>query len=310
MMELANMRCVVLGGGGFVGTNLCRALVGRVASLRIFGRRLSFPEAVDNVEWISGDFTDTERLTTAISGCDVVFHLLNATTPASSNLDKVADLQANVVGTLRLLDACRAEGVRRVIFVSSGGTIYGIPKLVPTPESAPTSPITAYGVSKLAIEKYLSLYEYSYGLEYRALRVANPFGPYQLAVKHQGAIAAFMRQVLLQQPIEIWGDGSVVRDYIYIDDVVRAMTAAVEHQGPSRVFNIGSGEGRSLRDIVASIESVSGIKASVRYVDGRSIDVPRSVLDTRLAHAELGWQPQFDFPAGIRRTWDWIKAIP
>lgn len=306
MISLRDKRCVVLGAGGFIGTNLCRRLASQAGLVRGFGRRLAFPDALQGVEWMTGDFADPTSVAAAISGCDTVFHLINATTPASANIDKLADLQANVASTLRLLDACREEGVKRIVFVSSGGTIYGIPKQIPTPETAPTSPITAYGISKLAIEKYLSLYEYLYGIEHRILRVANPYGPYQTALKHQGAVAAFMHQCVNGQPIRIWGDGNVVRDYIYVDDVVDALSLAATHTGPSRVFNVGSGEGRSLLEIISAIETVSGVTPSMQFSPSRAVDVPRSVLDTRLAASELNWTPATSFMDGMQRTWNWI----
>jgi UDP-glucose 4-epimerase len=302
------MRCAVLGAGGFLGTNLCRELQPQVASVRAFGRRQSFPSALIGVEWIPGDFTEPTSVATAISGCDTVFHLVNATTPASANIDKLADLQSNVAPTLRLLEACREAGVKRVIFISSGGTIYGLPKQVPTPESAPTDPITAYGISKLAIEKYLGLYEYLHGLQYRVLRVANPFGPYQTALKSQGVIAAFMHQCASREPIHIWGDGSSVRDYVYVTDVVDAMLAAAQHQGPSRVFNIGGGQGRSLLDILDVIKRVSGTTPEIQFSPSRSVDIPRSILDISLASQELGWTPQTTFDEGMQRTWAWAIA--
>jgi UDP-glucose 4-epimerase len=307
MGELSGMRCAVLGAGGFLGTNLCLALKGSVANLRGFGRRQSFPGALRGVEWVEGDFTDTTSLATAISGCDVVFHLVNATTPASANIDKVADLEINVVGTLRLLEACRAEGVKRIVFVSSGGTVYGIPSQIPTPENAATAPITAYGISKLSIERYLALYEYLHGLEYRVLRLANPYGQYQTALKSQGVIAAFLRQVSRNEPIEIWGDGTVVRDYVYVDDVTQALRKAAIHSGPSRIFNIGSGHGKSLNEIVESINSVLKVSPTVVFRRGRSVDVPVSVLDTTLAQMELAWTPRIGFEDGLSRTWDWIQ---
>jgi len=307
-VNLSRMRCAVLGAGGFIGTNLCRALVGRVDSLRAFGRRQSFPEALRGCDWMPGDFADPTCLAAAVAGCDVVFHLVNATTPASANVDKVADLNANVASTLSLLDACRETGVRRVVFVSSGGTIYGIPEQVPTPETSTTNPITAYGISKLAIEKYLGLYEYLYGLEYRVLRVANPFGPYQMALKSQGVTAAFLHWALAGKPIEMWGDGSVIRDYIFIDDVVDALMLAATHEGSSRIFNIGSGEGRSLNDIVAAIERLLGEKIPVDHRPGRPVDVPVSVLDTTLAKNELDWQARTPFEEGLRNTLDWMRA--
>lgn len=306
--DLSRLRCAVLGAGGFIGTNLCRALVGRVDTLRAFGRRQSFPDAMHGCDWIPGDFTDPTCLSAAIAGCDVVFHLVNATTPASANVDKIADLNANVVSTLNLLNACRETGVRRVVFVSSGGTIYGIPNQVPTPEMAPTNPITAYGISKLAIEKYLGLYEHLYGLEYRVLRVANPFGPYQTTQKNQGVIAAFARRALASKPIEMWGDGSVTRDYVFIDDVVEALMLAATHEGAGRIFNIGSGEGRSLSDIVTAINRLLGADIPVDHRPGRPVDVPVSILDTTFAATDLVWEPRAIFEEGLQATIEWMKS--
>ena len=303
------MQCLVLGAGGFIGTNLCRSLLMKGHTVRAFGRRQSFPEALRGCDWIPGDFADPASLASTISGCDVVFHLVNATTPASANVDKVADLNANVASTLHLLEACRETGVSRVVFVSSGGTIYGIPDQVPTPETASTNPITAYGISKLAIEKYLGLYEYLHHLDYRVLRVANPFGPYQTALKNQGVIAAFVRRALTGQHIEMWGDGCVIRDYIYIDDVVEALILAATHQGPNRIFNIGSGEGRSLNDIVAAIARLLEVDILVERRPARSVDVPVSILDTTLAAQDLTWQPSTQFEEGLRVTIAWMKSM-
>lgn len=306
--NLSGLRCAVLGAGGFIGTNLCRALIGRVESLRAFGRRQLFSDALRGCEWMQGNFADPTCMVTAITGCDVVFHLVNATTPASANVDKVADLNTNVINTLHLLNACRECGVRRVVFVSSGGTIYGIPNQVPTPETAPTNPISAYGISKLAIEKYLSLYEYLYGLEFRVLRVANPFGPFQMATKHQGVIAAFLHSALSRMPIEMWGDGSVIRDYVYIDDVVESMLLAATHEGHGRIFNIGSGEGRSLNNIIAAIEELLGTKLSVERRSSRPVDVPVSILDNTFAAKDLNWQPNTVFKEGLRLTIEWMRS--
>lgn len=308
LVDLSHTRCAVLGAGGFIGTNLCRALVGKVGALRAFGRRQSFPGAIRGCEWVEGDFTDPTCLPAAIAGCEVVFHLVNASTPAGANIDMIADLNANVVSTLRLLDACREVGVRRVVFVSSGGTIYGIPDQVPTPESAPTNPITSYGISKLAIERYLGLYEYLYGLDYRVLRVANPFGPYQTALKNQGVIAAFIRRALAGKPIEIWGDGSVTRDYVYIDDVVKALTLAATYDGSHRIFNIGSGEGRSLNEIAASIGKLLATEIPMIRRSGRSVDVPLSILDTSIATKYLRWRPYTSFEKGLSSTIAWLKS--
>ena len=306
--DLSKMRCIVLGAGGFIGANLCRSLLGQVGALRAFGRRNAFPIQSRDCEWITGDFADPHALASAISRSDVVFHLVNATTPAEANLDKVAELNANVANTLRLLDICRATGVQRVVFVSSGGTIYGMPTEIPTPETAPTNPITAYGISKLAIEKYLGLYEYLDGLEYRVLRVANPFGPFQRNLKNQGVIGAFLHKALAGKSIEIWGDGNVVRDYIYIDDVVDALIRAATHGGAGRIFNIGSGEGRSLNDLVSTIGRLLNIDLPIEYRSARPVDVPVSILNTSFAAKDLNWRAYTNFEDGLRNTIAWMQT--
>jgi UDP-glucose 4-epimerase len=307
MSELSSMRCVVFGGGGFIGTNLCRALAGKVETLRAFGRRKSFPEALEGIDWIPGDFKDSSALASAVAGCDVVFHLITSTTPTSANVDKIADLNSNVVSFLHLLEACRLQRVRRVVFVSSGGTVYGIPNRIPTTEDSPTNPITAYGISKLAIEKYLALYEHLYGLEYRVLRVSNPYGPFQTSIRNQGVIAAFLGRALAGKPIEMWGDGSIIRDYIYIDDVVEALQKAAVHEGQARVLNIGSGEGYTLRQLVTAIEKELGLTVKILQYEGRPVDVPCSILDISSATAELGWYPRTSLTDGLEKTAGWMR---
>ena len=214
--------CIVLGGGGFIGTNLCRRLVANGHRVRAFGRRRPFSES-DDIEWFQGDFSDPAALAAAIETFEIVYHLVNATTPLSANLDMVGDLQRNVVASVGMLEICRKLRISRVVFVSSGGTMYGCPQQIPTPETAPTDPITAYGISKLAIEKYLALNQHLHQLDYRVLRVTNPFGPFQTAMKNQGVIASIVSHGVRHEEIEIWGDGSVVRDFIFIDDVVDAL---------------------------------------------------------------------------------------
>ena len=307
MTELSELRCVILGGGGFIGTNLCRGLQGRVAYLRAFGRRRLFPDAIEGVEWIEGDFEDIKSMTAAVGQCDTVVHLVGATTPESANIDKIGDLTANVIPTLHLLEACRELNVRRVIFVSSASTVYGIPAKLPTPETAMTLPMTAYGISKLAIEKYLALYHYLHRLQFCVLRVANPYGPYQLANKGQGVIAAFLRRILAGKPVDIWGDGSVVRDYIYIDDTVNALTRAMTYEGPHQIFNIGSGTGRNLIEILNSIQRILDRTVEVNYHEGRAIDVPSSFLDITRAANEVRWGPQISFEDGLERTIAWLR---
>jgi UDP-glucose 4-epimerase len=306
-MAARESSCFVLGGGGFIGTNLCRGLAASGRRVRAFGRRCLFPSDLKGVEWRQGDLDDEAAVGAAIESFDVVFHLVHTTTPQSSNLNIAADIEDNVVSTIPLLETCRRQGVKRVVFASSGGTVYGKARQVPTPETAPTEPICAYGISKLAIEKYLALYEHLHGLDFRVLRIANPFGPFQLALKNQGVIAALIARALRGEAVEIWGDGSVVRDFIFVDDVVDAFTAAMAHESGERVFNIGSGKGRSLLDVIAAIENQLDMKLKLQWRPGRSLDVPASVVAIERARTGLGWAPKTSFADGLERTIAWAR---
>jgi UDP-glucose 4-epimerase len=307
-MGASGPSCIVLGGGGFLGVNLCRRLASSGWRVRAFGRQCLFLEALEGVEWYQGDFTDPSALTSAIASCDVVFHLVHATTPYSANLDMTADLQQNVASTIALLDISRDLGVKRIVFVSSGGVVYGQASQIPIPEAAPTEPIAAYGISKLAIEKYLALYQHLHGLDFRVLRVANPFGPFQVATKNHGIIAALISHALDDEATEIWGDGSAVRDYIFVDDVIDAMEAAAADRSDMRIFNIGSGRGRSLREIIAVIETQLDRKLDLIWKPARPIDVRTSVLLTERARDVLGWAPKMSFEDGLRHTIAWWRG--
>jgi UDP-glucose 4-epimerase len=192
--------------------------------------------------------------------------------------------------------------------VSSGGTVYGKAKDVPTPETAATDPITAYGISNLALEKYLALHEHLYGLSYRVLRVTNAFGPFQVALKNQGIIAAVISRALRNESVEIWGDGSVVRDFVFADDIMDALEAAASDQSEARIFNIGSGQGRMLRDVIATIEKLMDRKLEIRWKDKRAVDVPVSVVSIERAKNVLGWTPKTPFEQGVQKTIAWWQS--
>jgi UDP-glucose 4-epimerase len=297
----------VLGAGGFIGVNLCRRLADLGWQVRAFGRRCIFPEQLSGVEWYQGDFADGTSLANAVQSSDVIFHLANATTPQSANLDVAGDVQKNVLPSLALFELASKLRLGRIIFASSGGTIYGRSAPIPTPETAQNDPITAYAISKLAIEKYLALYETMHGMQYRILRVSNPFGPFQTPEKNQGLIAALVSRGLRNEDIEIWGNGSAVRDFIFIDDVVEAMVAAANDQSNERVFNIGSGKGRSIQEIIGAIESHLGA-LKISWKPGRAIDVPVSVLSIDRAKQVLNWTPKIPLEDGINKTIAWWRS--
>lgn len=308
-------RCLVLGGRGFVGSHLVDALLARGYPVRCFDRPHVAPLGASHLtnphfELYEGDLVSEADVAEALDGCDVVYHLVSSTLPKSSNADPVFDVESNVLGTIRLLNHASKVGVQKVIFVSSGGTVYGIPQQAPISETHPTDPICSYGISKLAIEKYLGLFKRLHGLDYTVLRIANPFGERQRTQASQGAVAVFLGKALRGEPIEIWGDGSVVRDYIHIADVVGALLAALDQESTEHVFNIGSGQGLSLNEVLDAIERVTKRKTIRQYVTGRTFDVPASVLCIERARNMLGWSPQVDFEHGLACFAEWLLQHP
>lgn len=310
---LAGSTCLVLGARGFIGSHLTDALLAAGAHVRAFDR--PGIQAVkglqeDNRPGLSsleGDLVSTKDIDMALTGVDVCYHLVSTTLPKTSNLDPAYDIETNLLGTLRLLDAAVRHKVKRVVFTSSGGTVYGNPSHTPIAESHPTEPTCSYGIMKLAIEKYLALYQQLHGLQHTVLRLANPYGERQRIEASQGAVAVFLGRALRGEAIEIWGDGSVVRDYLHISDVVRALIAAATSGSANQVFNIGSGQGSSLNTLLSAIREVTGKDLNVSYQPGRGFDVPVNVLDVTRAEKELGWAPQTNLQTGIAQTWQWIQ---
>ena len=311
---MAEGRCLVLGGAGFMGSHLVELLVREGRAVRVFdlpgaaAKRLAAVKA--KIELIEGDFQQAREVAAAVEGCEAVFHLIGTTVPSTSNRDPAYDTETNLLATLRLLEACVRAKVKQVVFSSSGGTVYGVAERLPIPETHPTEPRTSYGIVKLAIEKNLELFRHLHGLDYTALRIGNAYGPRLPVGGEQGAVGAFLKCLKHGQPIPLWGEGAAVRDYVYVEDVARAFRAALGQRSPHRVFNIGTGRGTSLRELIALLERVTGRKAALEQRMGRAADVPENVLDTALARQHLGWTSQVSLEDGLARTWKWVEASP
>jgi UDP-glucose 4-epimerase len=307
-------RCLVLGGRGFIGSHLVDRLLEDGIPTRVLARRL--PADADAnagyrthelLEVVSGDFNNEIDLLNAMDDCDSCVHLISTTLPKSSNENMIYDVQTNLVGTVRLLHYAKKVGMTKVVFVSSGGAVYGDAQRPLIDEDHPTNPRSSYGITKLASEKYFLMFADA-TLSTTVLRLSNPYGPRQRTTINQGAIAVFLNRALKHQEIQIWGDGEVVRDYLYISDCVAAIAQALEYRGSERLFNIGSGTGQSLNEILHKIEDVLGHKIPVSYTEGRSVDVARNVLDVERARKHLGWSPKVGFAEGLAATADWYKA--
>lgn len=304
--SLNGRRCVVLGAAGFIGKNLCAALIG--AGARVVGVDVKLAAALlPAVEWHNIRLDDSTKLETLLEANDIVIHCISSTVPASMHTPD-ADVSENVIASLRLFDACVRVGVSRLVFLSSGGTVYGADVEVPTPEDAPQNPISWYGVQKLAIEKYLAVYRRLHALDSIILRISNPFGPHQNNL-NQGLVGSVVRHALADTPVDIFGDGRVTRDYIYITDVVSAilLAASLKRGSGPYLYNVGSGIGRSVNEVVAAVQSVCDVQIKINRMPGRPVDVPTSVLDVRRAAEHLAWRPTTPWEDAIRLTFNWAR---
>jgi UDP-glucose 4-epimerase len=306
------VKCLILGGGGFIGSAIVDRMLAEGHSVRVFERPRVVPyrgfAQTEDLEWFAGDLLSAHDVSGALDGVDTVIHLVSTTLPKGSNEDPIYDVQTNLVGTLQILNLMVQRKTSRIIFVSSGGTVYGAPRYLPIDEQHPTEPQVSYGITKLAVEKYLLLFEQLHGVRATILRLANPYGERQRVETAQGAVAAFLQRALLGQCVDIWGDGSVIRDYVYIGDVADAFACAVKYEGPRSVFNIGSGRGTSLNELLAIVESTLGVVVERRYLASRPFDLKVNVLNVALAEQELKWKERFSIEEGIARTAAWIEA--
>jgi UDP-glucose 4-epimerase len=301
-------KVLVTGGSGFIGSHVVDKLLAHGHSVRVFDRQAErFRAPLPDVDYRFGNYTDRMALVEALTGVDAVYHLLSTTVPGTADLDPVTDVQDNLIGAIKLLESMRGLGLRRILFLSSGGTVYGIPETIPIPETHALRPISAYGIVKASIEHYLEMYRRARGFSPIIIRASNPFGPRQAHSGVQGVISTFLRQILAGEPIEIWGDGSVVRDYLEVGDLaelcVRAGTSHCEG-----AYNAGSGYGLSINEIIEAVRKVTGSDFETVYEPGRLVDVPCSVLDCSRAKTDFGWECKTGFDAGLRNTWNWLRT--
>jgi UDP-glucose 4-epimerase len=288
------MNAVVFGGAGFIGSQLCASLAAAGGRVRCCDR-LPGP-ALPGIESWRADFTaaPVAELEALVEGAEAVFHLVGTAEPATAG--EAVDQEIEIASG-RLLEACRRQRVAVSVLLSSGGTVYGRPESLPIPEAHPLRPCCAYGRHKLALER---LFQQS-GMPTVILRAANVYGPGQRPFRTQGVIASFLAAARLGKPLEIWGGGLVVRDYLFVADLVLALQAAARMPvAPGSVFNVGTGRGVSLLELVRLLEDCLGQPLARRHLDGRACDLPANVLDSSLAHAQLGWRSSVSLEAGLR----------
>jgi UDP-glucose 4-epimerase len=305
----------VTGGAGFIGSNLCRALLERGIRVRVLddfstGRRRNLEGVEEDVEIVEGDLRDLRAVSSAVAGTSVVFHEAAIPSVARSIADPVASNEVNVTGTLNVLLAARDAGVERVVFASSAA-VYGNSEVLPLHEGLPTRPVSPYGVTKLAGERYLEAFTRTWGTPTVALRYLNVFGPRQNPrSQYASAIPTFISRTLRGEPVTIYGDGEQARDFVYVGDIVRANVLAAEapEAALGRTFNIGCGRRHTVNELIATIGSlVPGEHPPAVHAEPRPGEIRDSWSDITMARDVLGFEPADTFESGLERTVEWFS---
>lgn len=302
------MKILVLGGNGFIGSHIVDKLSHNGHHVRVYDRAPErYRSPLPKVEYVAGNFDDQLLLAESMEGVDIICHFISTTVPGTSNIDMKLDIETNLINTLNLLNIMHKKSMKKIVYLSSGGAIYGNPQIIPIPENHPLNPISSYGVVKLAIEKYLFMYQELYDFEPIILRPSNPFGPRQGHQGTQGLIGTLLGRVIRGEPIEVWGNGKVIRDYIYIDDFVELCIAAIEGQIKG-VYNAGSGKGHSILDVISAVNEITGYDNEIIFKQGRVFDPGEIVLDITLAKRTFGWQQKTSLCEGILKHYHWIRT--
>lgn len=301
---------LVIGANGFIGSHLVDALVESGHHVSAFDRfrseRPTFGST--SVTPIVGDFLSRADIETAVRGQDYVLHFLSTTTPATAENDPTLDIRTNVAQTVELLEACVAASVKHFYFASTGGAIYGSQGKSEYSEADRAVPISPYGIGKLTLENYLGYFKAKHDLSSTVFRVSNPYGTRQRPDRKQGLIPIALRQIVLGKPVMRLGDGSMVRDYIYVDDLVRMISLVVGMETRHVTYNMGSGQGYSVNEVIDSLRRVTGQSFEITVAPKPPTFVDRVVLDTRRWRDEFGDIDLTPLDAGIRKTFDDITS--
>ncbi|MDQ3556043.1 MAG: NAD-dependent epimerase/dehydratase family protein [Gemmatimonadota bacterium] len=308
-------RVLVTGGAGFIGSHVTDAYLRRgdrvtVLDSLVHGRRENVPQGA---EFVHADIRDPQAAELIRDGgFDLINHHAAQMDVRVSVTDPRFDASVNVDGLLNVVHAAHQAGVGRVLFVSSGGVVYGEPEVRPTPETAPKLPESPYGVTKLAGEQYLYYYHRVHGLEYAALRYSNVFGPRQDPHGEAGVVAIFSTKLLGDEPLTVFGDGEQTRDYVYVGDVVRANMLLSDAELPrarsldDRGFNVGTGIETSVKALAETLMRAADRQVELRHAEARAGELRHSSLDTGQLRS-LGWSADVGLEAGLRETYEWIR---
>ena len=305
------MTCLVVGGGGFIGQWLTRRLIETGRSVVVLGRRPEAPDGLDaRAKYVAGDYGDPKVISVLLAEAIEVVNLAYATVPKSSFDDPLFDLSMNLQPSVNLLQAAvNKPYLRKIVLVSSGGTVYGHAIRTPIVEEHPTNPVSPYGITKLAIEKYGLMFHRLYGVPVVVMRPANAYGEGQAPFRGQGFVATAAASILQGRPLTVFGCDQTVRDYVHVDDIATALVAALDVGDNGACYNAGSGLGHSTQevlDLLSALGRQHGATTQVMHMPARPFDVAVNVLDCSRLEAISGWRARVALTDGIDRVWHWL----
>jgi len=304
-----NKKCLVTGGAGFIASHLVDKLLEKGCDVAIIDNLSTGKKENLNPK---ADFYNFDIQDSEISGIfekvkpEIVFHYAAQIDVRKSVDDPAESAKTNILGSLNILENCKKYGVKKIIFASSGGAIYGEADVVPTPESYSPQPVSPYGIEKFVFEHYLYFYKKEYGLDYLILRFANIYGPRQNSKGEAGVIAIFCDKIMRKEKVVINGDGNQTRDFVFVEDVINANILGIE-KNKSGIFNVGTSKETNVNDIFHELNKVFGLKAQEIHGPQKAGEQKRSCLDFVKIKKELGWEPKYDIGSGLFKTQKWFK---
>ncbi|MDB5966730.1 MAG: nucleoside-diphosphate sugar epimerase [Polaromonas sp.] len=307
------MRTCVIGGGGFIGKHLVSLLLGSGRDVVVLGRRRNRPEGLDGrANYVSCDYSEREQLDVALAGCCEIVDLAHATVPGTTFANPVVDLVKNLPASVGLLEAATGlRGLKRIVMVSSGGTVYGPVESLPVDEDFPTRPISPYGIAKLTVEKYALMYQVLKDVPAVIVRPANAYGLGQKPFTGQGFIATAMGCILKRNEVTVFGSEGTIRDYIHVMDIATAILCTIDKGVNGATYNIGSGVGLNNVQILEAIQPLAqlgGYEIRTVFLPARGADVPANVLNSERLRKSTGWSPKVGLTEGLAEMWNDLRA--
>lgn len=305
-------RCVIFGGGGFIGSHLTESLLKNKYSVAVFSRKSdsslkNLSKVIKDIQFIEGDFNNIDFVTKSINSGDIVFDLIASSVPFSSTQTPIEEINHHIFSHVRFIEACCKKKVKKIIFASSGGGVYGDKKKLPISENELLKPISPHAIGKIAIEYYLNYYSKMYKIPYIIYRLSNPYGPRQISEKGFGIVPTLFSHALKNTPPILFDHGNLVRDFIFIDDLVLAIVKSFDKENKFNLYNIGSNQGTSIKDLWIKIKKITGSNINPIFQSKRLFDIQSIILDTKRFEKGYKWKAVTSLNQGLQREFKWIK---